>query len=60
MKSGLLKIKVKVQGSKALVEDKLETNRKGREELISEVEKVGQSEKKGKGKQLKFKTLRGV
>ena len=35
VKSRLLKIKVKVQGLKALVEEKFETNKERQEELLS-------------------------
>ncbi|TYK05008.1 protein MNN4-like [Cucumis melo var. makuwa] len=54
VKSGLLKIKVKVQGAKALVEEK-KKQRRGIEELFGEVEKVAQSMEKGKCKKMTFK-----
>ncbi|TYK15833.1 protein MNN4-like [Cucumis melo var. makuwa] len=51
VKSRLLKLKVKAQGVKALVEEKEEAKKKGREELLSKVEKVVHSAKKDKGKE---------
>ena len=51
VKSRLLKLKVKAQRVKALVEEKEEAKTKGREELLSKVEKVVHSAKKDKGKE---------
>lgn len=46
--SELLKIKVKAQCVKALVEEKFETKLKGQEELLSKVDKVSLSAKNSK------------
>uniref|UniRef100_A0A9I9DDN9 Protein MNN4-like n=1 Tax=Cucumis melo TaxID=3656 RepID=A0A9I9DDN9_CUCME len=54
VKSGLLKIKVKAHGVKALVQEKKETKLRKREELLSKVEKVTLSTNKGKGKEKTF------
>lgn len=51
VKYGLLKIKVKPQGVKTLAEENLETKLRGREELLSKVDKVTLPSEKSKEKE---------